>query len=165
MIEHKPIIGIVVVLALYCLGMVFPSYWRINAAMQYILFFSIGFLIRRCGSKQLYKIPSAIYILVDVLLFAVVEVLDMRQELIIKLIKFGLRVFLCAFGAVSAFVLLQRFVNHFLQGNRVIEFLSKHSMVIYLVHQQLIYFTIRKHVYLFLYFRLRHTLLPEPTPT
>lgn len=142
LIKRRPICGIIIICALYCLGMVFPSYWRINTAMQYILFFSIGFLIRKCGRKILYQIPSAVYISCDVLLFTVVEVLAPYYALTIKLMKFGLRLCLYVLGSVSAFVLLQRFANRFLQGNKIINFFGKHSMVIYLVHQQLIYFSI-----------------------
>jgi len=54
----------------------------------------------------------------------------------------GCSIFLHMVGAVRIFVLLQRFVNRFLQENKVIDFFSTHSMVIYLVHQQLIYFRI-----------------------
>lgn len=54
----------------------------------------------------------------------------------------GCGILLHIVGAIGAFVILQRFVKRFLQGNKVIDFLGKHSMVVYLFHQQLIYFSI-----------------------
>lgn len=62
--------------------------------------------------------------------------------MIFKLLLFGGNVLLHMVGAVGAFVILQKFVNRFLLKNKIVDSLSKHSMVIYLVHQQLIYFSI-----------------------
>lgn len=142
--DRKPILGGIIVCGLYCLGVVAPSFYCLNSGLQYILFFYIGFMIRKLdlGNKILYKIPSLVYLLIDILLFIGIELIGSHEELIIKIVVLGLSVVLHIIGAVGAFVLLQRFVNRFLQENKVVGFFSKHSMVIYLVHQQLIYFSI-----------------------
>lgn len=81
------------------------------------------------------------YFVVDVGLFAVCKLLGEYEEIVFKLLTLGCSVILHIVGAVGAFILLQRFVNR-LQKNRIIDFFRMHSMVIYLVHQQLIYFSI-----------------------
>lgn len=142
--DRKSILGGIIVCGLYCLGAVAPRFYCLNSGLQYILFFYIGFMIRKLdlGNKILYKIPSLVYLLIDILLFIGIELIGGHEELIIKIVVLGFSVVLHIIGAVGAFVLLQRFVNRFLQEDKVVGFFSKHSMVIYLVHQQLIYFSI-----------------------
>ena len=142
--NRKPILGGIVVCGLYCFGVVVPSFYCLNSGLQYILCFYIGFMIRKLdlGNKLLYKIPSLIYLLIDILLFIGIELIGNHEEIIIKIGVLGLSVVLHIIGAVGAFVLLQRFTNRFLQENKIVDFFSKHSMVIYLVHQQLIYCSI-----------------------
>ena len=143
-VNKKPLLGGVIVCIAYCVGMFAPSYFCFSRGLQYLLFFYIGFMMRKCdlGNKILYKIPSIVYFVVDIGLFLVCELLGGYENLLIKVLSLGCNVLLHMIGAVSAFVILQRFVNRFLQRNKVVDFFSKHSMVIYLVHQQLIYFSI-----------------------
>lgn len=142
--NRKPLLGGVFVCALYCAGMFAPTIYCLNRGLQYLLFFYIGFLIRKMdlGNKILYKIPSLVYLVVDVALFIFAEVISGYEGAILKLLSLGCGVLLHIIGAVAAFVLLQRFVNRFCKENKVINFFSQHSMVIYLVHQQFIYFSI-----------------------
>ena len=143
-VNKKPLLGSIIVCIAYCIGLLAPSYYCLNLGLQYLLFFYIGFMMRKfdLGNKILYKIPSIVFLIVDIGLFAVCEFLGNGEGIIYKVLNLGCSVVLHAVGAVSAFVLLQKFVNRFLQGNKVIDFFGKHSMVIYLVHQQLIYFII-----------------------
>ncbi len=142
--NKKPLLGVDIVCIAYCVGMFAPNYFCFSRGLQYLLFFYIGFMLRKLnlGNKVLYKIPSIVYLVVDIGLFVICELLGGYESILIKVLSLGCNVFLHIVGAVSAFVLLQRFVNRFVQGNKVINFFSKHSMVIYLVHQQLIYFSI-----------------------
>lgn len=142
--DRHPIWGGLIVCVLYCIGMFAPSLYCLNRGLQYILFFYCGFIIRKCDLVDciLYKIPSFVYIVIDVLLFAVVCAIGDGEGILIKLLLLAFNTVLHMLGAVGAFVLLQRFVNRFLQDNKVLQFFSRHSMVIYLVHQQLIYFSI-----------------------
>lgn len=143
-VNKKPLLGGAIVSMAYCVGLFAPSIYCFNKGLQYLQFFYIGFMVRKCdlGNKVFYKISSFGYFVVDVGLFVAYELLGGNEEIIFKVMAHGCSIFLHMIGAVSAFVLLQRFVNRFLQGNKVIDFFGKHSMVIYLVHQQLIYFSI-----------------------
>lgn len=76
------------------------------------------------------------------LLFIVVKLVERFDGLLFTLLILGFKVILHSISAIGVFILLQRFVNRFLQNSKVINFFAKHSMVIYLVHQQLIYFSI-----------------------
>lgn len=140
---YKPILAAVIACALHILGMFVPNYFSLGRGLQYILYFYTGFLIRKYKSenKMLYKIPSFIYFITNFLLFIGVQTLKDREVVVIKILVFVMNVLLNITGAIGAFVILQRLANKFLVKNKIICFLSKHSMVIYLVHQQLIYFT------------------------
>ncbi len=143
-VNKKPLLGGLIVCIAYCAGLFAPNYFCFSIGLQYLLFFYIGFIMRKCdlGNKVLYKIPSIVCLVVSVGLFVICEVLAGYEDLTIKVISLGCNVLLHIIGAVSAFVLLQRFVNRFLEGNKIIDFFGKHSMVIYLIHQQLVYFSI-----------------------
>lgn len=142
--NHKPFLTFVLVCVIYCLGTFAPEYYCINKALQYILFFYLGFLMRKydLGNRILYQIPSFVYLSTDIVIFVLCKVIGGHEEMIFKLLSFGGNALLHMVGTVGAFVILQKFVNRFLAKNRIVDFFSKHSMVIYLVHQQLIYFSI-----------------------
>jgi len=94
------------------------------------------------GNILLYKIPSVIYILLSFLLFVVGKFFG---EHIARIVPFGPDVcttLLQILGSVGFFSVLQKLVSCIPQNNKVFQFLSKHSMVIYLIHQQLVYFCI-----------------------
>ena len=142
--DEKPILGTLIVCILFCLGVVAPNYFCINSGLQYILYFYLGFLIRKydLGNRILYKIQSIFYILLNVMLFIAVQFIKKYDSIIFSLLSLALNVFLHTISSVGIFVLLQKLVNRYLQNNKVLIFFLKHSMVIYLVHQQLIYFSI-----------------------
>lgn len=144
LVNKKPLIGGIIVCILFCFGFVTPSIYCFSRGMQFLIFFYIGFMIRKneLGNKFFYKIPSLVYLAVDIGLFVICELINCYESTVFKVLSLGGSTLLHIIGAVSAFVLLQRFVNRFMRDNKGIEFFSKHSMVIYLVHQQLIYFTI-----------------------
>lgn len=121
-----------------------PSIYCLNSGLMYLIFFYIGFMIRKSdlGNKVLYKIPNLVYLMIDIGLFAICKYVEGCDGTIFKVMSLVGRVILHTVGALGAFVLLQRFVTHFLQGNKAVDFLGKHSMVVYLFHQQLIYFSI-----------------------
>ncbi len=143
-VNRKSLLGCVIVCIAYCVGLFAPSYFCFSRGLQYLLFFYIGFMLRKCdlGNKVLYKIPSIVYLVADIGLFVICELLDGYEGIVLKALSLGCKVLLHMIGAVSAFILLQRLVNRFSNGNKVIDFFGKHSMVVYLVHQQLIYFSI-----------------------
>lgn len=143
-LDRKPIWGGVMIAMLHCIGYIVPNFYCFGVGLQYLLFFYIGFVLRKLdlGETILHKIPSYLYLLIDISLFALTWILRDRNELIIRIVCLGLNVALHAIGAISAFEILQRVVHRFGRLRNMLEVLSKHSMSIYLIHQQLIYFSI-----------------------
>ena len=121
-------------------SMVLPNVFQILTACQYLPLFWLGFKIRQYGSKNLMKIPSPVWIAVDVLLFILVQYLSGFDATIIKLINLGLTFLLHIIGALMAFVVLQKLANRVnWKESKVSSVLSKNSMPVYLFHQQVVY--------------------------
>lgn len=119
-----------------------PNYFQVWTAFSYIPLFLLGFKIRQHGSYLINKINWAVWIVVDVTIFAVVQVIP-NNGLIFKLINLGLEFFLHIIGAIMAFVVLQKIASHVKwQNSKVFTFLSERSIIVYLFHQQVIYFSI-----------------------
>ncbi len=142
-LKHN-ISGAIVVIVFYGIGlvgpMVLPNIFQIFRACSYIPLFWLGFKIRQYGSRGLRKIPILVWLVADVLLFAITQFLSDFDGIIFTLLNFGLGFLLHIVGALMAFVILQKIAEKIKwQENKVLEFLSKNSMPLYLFHQQAIY--------------------------
>lgn len=105
--------------------------------------FWIGFKIRQYGSNILYKVPIAVWIVVDVALFVVYKVVAMFDGIFFEMAKLGLLFILYVLGAMMSFFILQKLALKVQwEKSKVFALLSQNSMGIYLLHQQIIYFTI-----------------------
>lgn len=104
--------------------------------MKYVIFFYIGGCIRKTEKCFLYKIPTVVYFLLDAVLFVVWIYLD---NLNIKVLVIGWNLVLCMIGGISAFVIFQRIAQSVNTEALCAKFGYKHSMTIYLFHQQIIY--------------------------
>ncbi len=142
---RKPVDGALTVCALYCLGRVLPNIYCISTGFRYVLFFWLGFVIRRNAdlNRFLYKIPSALYISVHIMLFCVISFLE-TDTLFLRAVGMGLTELLYCIGAVGAFVVLQRLLSRFSNVRRIVNVFAPYSMTIYLFHQQIVYFSIQK---------------------
>ncbi|MCD7847909.1 MAG: acyltransferase [Oscillospiraceae bacterium] len=145
--DKHPFVGTVIVCLFYFTGWllfkveVIPNLYMFKTALMYVLFFYIGFLLRKYKWDWLYRIPSVVYLAADLALFAVNQLISDYSGLFWSAMRFGVSALLHIVGAVMAFIILQRISEH-CGRSKVVGFFSKHSMAIYLVHQQLIYFTI-----------------------
>jgi len=140
------ILGAGVVLLLYGVGLagstLIPNCFQIWTALQYVVFFWIGFKIRQNGSNLLMRIPSIVWIVSDVVLFAVIQFIP-TTGMIFSVLNLGLTFLLNIVGALMAFIVLQKIANCVnWKESKVFAFLSARSMPVYLFHQQVIYFTI-----------------------
>ena len=146
-IEKHNFGGAIVVLVLYAIGLFISRYtnvFQISKALMYIPFFWLGTKIRQCGSKIIMKIPSLIWIFLDVAAYAATRILLRGSSLIEKLLYIGATFCLHVIGAIMAFVVLQKLANVFTKwkDSKIFAACSKYSMPIYLLHQQIIYFSI-----------------------
>lgn len=140
-------LGLTIVLIMYMLGSIgsvlLPNIFGVWTICRHILLFWIGFKIRQYGSNMLYKGPIAVWIVVDVALFIVYKVVAMFDGIFFKMAKLGLLLILYVLGAMMSFFVLQKLAQKVRwEKNKVFELLSQNSMGIYLLHQQIIYFTI-----------------------
>lgn len=144
--EKSTVIGAVICLFFYVVGAtathIIPNFFQIWTACQYVTFFWIGFKIRQNGFQRLMKVPSLIWILVDIALFLIVQFLSF-EDIVFRLIRLGLSYLLNIIGALMAFVVLQNIAQktHWSE-RRFWKLLSERSMTVYLFHQQVIYLTI-----------------------
>lgn len=144
--EAHPVLSAFVVVACYGVGVlgahIIPDVYMIFTSFRYVLFFWIGFNLRKYEDCILWKITPLIYFVVHVSLFIGLEVLKNKEGIIFKLINFGGNVALNIIGAIMVFMALQKLAVCIKWNNKFVDFIGKKSMPIYLFHQQIIYFTI-----------------------
>lgn len=123
------------------LGQIFlPNIFQIFRACTYIPLFWLGFKIRQYGSDWLRKIPSVVWILADVFLFVLSYIVAKLDGVIFSMLYQGVSFLLHIVGAVMAFVVLQKLADCIKwKENKLFRILTKNSMTVYLLHQQVIY--------------------------
>lgn len=127
----------------YGIGVILPlpNFWNIRTGFQYMPIFYVGFLMREFGTDLIRRAPKIVYVLIDLLLFWLSAiVLAVRSSFVMKVAGLGIDFALHIVGAVMAFLILQEIVKRV--HGKWLDGLSRYSMTMYLVHQQLIYFTI-----------------------
>ena len=124
-------------------GKLLPNVFCIWTGFSYIAYFILGCKIRQYGSDRLKRLGVIIWILAHTGLYVVVTYLKSFNGLLFKISGFGLTVILQLIGAVMAFLVLQKLAGYVdLKNNELIKCFSQISMPIFLLHQQLIYFSI-----------------------
>ncbi len=145
--KEKRIFGFLLVVFLYVVGCVcerlFLDVFQIWTACMFLAYFWLGFYLRLRKNAFFWKIPSLVYVLGGVIAFLCLKMLENGSGLMFEIMVFGLNHFLGIYGALAAFILLQRLAGVIRWDNRVFGFISGKNMIIYLFHQQFIYFTLR----------------------
>ena len=141
---RKNFLGAVMCLVIYGIGIIgssfLPNIFQVFRACTYIPLFWLGFKLRQYGSGGIRKIPVLVWLIADVLLFAITQYLSSFDGIIFTLMNFGLEFVLHIVGALMAFVILQKISGKIKwKKSKVFGLLSKNSMPIYLFHQQIIY--------------------------
>lgn len=138
--------GTVVTLSIVgiCGGMILPNIFQIFTSCRYVLFFWIGMMLRKYGTKKLDRINPILYIGGYTVLFIFREMfinyIAIGNIIVTKIFSIGTGIVLNIVGAVSAFVVFNKLSNiNKLSNNKIIKELGKYSFIIYLFHQQLIY--------------------------
>lgn len=148
----KPLETWAIVVLLYSMGIIgdifLPNVYCIWTACKYVLVFVIGIQIKSSiDKKRLWKsierVPSCALLALDLLAFTGAYFASNQTGLKWRLLQIVLNSFLNCFGAIVAFLVLQK-ASIIIPWNRSKVFvpLSRYSMTIYLFHQQLIYITI-----------------------
>ena len=131
-----------VVLCFYGVGVIgsrLPNLFQIFTACLYMPVFWMGFKLRQWGTAKFRKIPAILWLVVQIVLFAVSQYVAQLPGTVFTLIKIALEFVLRLWGAVMIFILLQNIAGWCKSKGKVLTFLSKTSMPVYLLHQQVIY--------------------------
>lgn len=133
--KKHDLIGGVAVIGFYGVSLVgssvLPNVFQIWAACAYLPLFWLGFKIRQHGSELINKIHWAVWIVVDLALFTILQFIS-KEDMFFKLLSIGCSFLLHIVGAMMAFVVLQKLANHAnWQKSKVFTFLSKRSMPVF----------------------------------
>lgn len=124
-------------------NMILPNVFCIWTAFTYLPYFVFGMKLREKKDWFLYRIPSGVYLVIQILLFILWQSLSSRSGAVAKILSLGLEYVVHVFGALAAFFVLQWLATKVnWKESKAFMFLSQRSMPIYLFHQQVIYFTI-----------------------
>lgn len=138
------IIGIIYVLSM-ALNRYIPNYFQIWTACRHMIFYYLGFAMRKYEWKFLYKIPRFFYVATNVIICSIyiyAKYTRNFETIAAKIMFIGLGM-LCSFsGVFMVVVILGGFELNKIQSNKLYSFLQKNNFGMYLFHQQVIYFTI-----------------------
>lgn len=137
--DRKPLIGGIVVAGLYAVGMggsrFVPNYFFIWRSCEYVLYFWIGFMMRKLpavfGRIKWYVWPTTF-----IILFIAWEMLN--SGVIHSLLEIAVHVT----GSIAAFEVFRALAERIDWNKAWFEDLSSKTMPMYLFHQQIIYFMI-----------------------
>lgn len=124
-------------------GKLLPNVFCIWTGFSYIVYFILGCKIRQYGSDKLNRIGVVAWVAIHIVLYVIVIHLKSFNGLLFKISSFGLTVIVQLIGAVMAFLVLQKLAGWVdWKQNKLIKGFSQISMPVFLLHQQLIYFSI-----------------------
>ena len=120
----------------------FLNCFSVFSAFLYFPFFLLGYKLRQYNSKLKNTIPPLIWIETDVLIFFAGRQLP-ADRLIDRLLSEGVDFVLHIVGALMAFFVFQKLAGLLeWKSSKLFRFFSSRSVLIYLLHQQVIYVSI-----------------------
>ena len=129
----------------FVLSRLVPNIFQIISICKHLLFFWLGFKLRQKKDLQIRKIPVYLWVLADLAIFCVVNIVNTyNTNIFTKVLLVGGNIVLNLIGALMAFFVLQYIADKWKgwRRNYIFSWLSKNNMIIYMLHQQLIYLTI-----------------------
>ena len=119
------------------------DYFMICTGLMFLPFFELGYKLRQAHSDWLFRFHPVVLLLVDILLFSFLFIIHGQMTGIYKAGYFAFRFLLNLFGAFSAFSILVQWSGRYKWGQMpIFKYLSHRTMIVYLLHQQVIYFFI-----------------------
>lgn len=140
----SPAIVIIIYISIYLLKIMLEriiplGVFQVSTSLEFLLYFYLGVLYRKNKDFQL-KGCLALYGLLNVVIFLVYYYfLENGFEIVAELY----RPILCYCGIILFVKILQMFKVEKMQRNNVFSFLAKNSMGVFLLHQQILYITMR----------------------
>lgn len=132
---------------LMALGMicirVIPNIFCLWTGLCYFIYFLIGFKFRQYGCGLICKIRSIYLVIIHLLFYCFTVYIHEYGGILYKLLYVGLSLVTQIIGSVMAFVVLGKIANYVdWKSSSLFKTFTSKSMSIYLLHQQIIYFTI-----------------------
>ncbi|MCI8554273.1 MAG: acyltransferase [Clostridiales bacterium] len=139
-------IGMLTVIGLYGISIVgrrlVPNVFRIWEICSFMPLFWLGFKFRQYGTDWGKKVPAILWVAGDMALFAVFSFSNAQEGWFFDVVSSASRFALYIVGAAMSFFVLQKMAVRIKWDHPYFRFFSKSSMIIYLFHQQIIYFFI-----------------------
>lgn len=145
--QRHSLLLILLCIAMYCVGMVGIhyqlDYLMIFTGCMFFPFFEMGYKIRQINSDLLFQFSPLSLLIIDLLLFTCLFSISENLSGIPKSVYFIFRFLINMFGAFSVFSILVQLSNRYEWNNmKLFKYLSQRTMIIYLFHQQIVYFFI-----------------------
>ena len=143
-IRNHHLLGAVVIIGFYGIGLVgqlvLPNLFQIFRACMYMPVFWVGFKLCQYGTAWARRIPAWLWVLVQILVFVSAQYFAGFEGIIFTLVRMGINFVANIVGALMAFVVLQKLADKVnWKENKLFGFMSRMSMPVYLLHQQIIY--------------------------
>lgn len=145
--KERNILGVFIALCFWGVSVVgakyIPNVFGVWTTCAYVVFFYLGFKTRQYSNLNVKRIPFYVWIVLHALLFVISELISGNDNTLVKLAGILLTLMLHLTGAIMAFTTLVWLGSRIRwEHSKVFDVFSKNSMVIYLLHQQVIYFSI-----------------------
>lgn len=127
----------------YVCGTRFPNIFCVWTAFNYLPFFILGMKLREKNTCFLYKVPTILFVFMQLVLFVVYQMTSSNSTILYRLVNLIALYSAHILGALMSFFVLRWLAEKVdWKNNKLFMIFSKYSMTIYLFHQQIIYVTI-----------------------
>lgn len=139
--------ALIICLLSYAIGLIggkfMNNFFCIWTSLRFLTYFIIGMKINEKADSSFLKISPLFFLVAHLVLFIIVNLLSKYDGVLISVLTIGFGYVMNIMGALMSFTVLSIVSEKFAwKDNRVFNDLSKRTMIIYLFHQQIIYFTI-----------------------
>lgn len=120
------------------------NYYRVLDGFQYILYFWVGFCLRKYGIQYLMKIPVLVYFALNIgtiVLNRFLVAVELPHVLRI-IVDLAIPALIQLTGGIMAFIVLQKVFFRFQKENKALNFFTKYSFTVYLIHEEFIYLAV-----------------------
>lgn len=120
------------------------NYYRILDGFQYVVYFWLGFSLRKYGIGRLLKIPAVCWIVINVFMIIFKEYIIRIEmpHMIDTAVNLAVPLLVQLSGGMMAFMVLQKLLMKFNPQGRFLSLVSKYGFPIFMIHEQFIYLAV-----------------------
>lgn len=150
-LSSNPVVCLCVAAIMYVVGIIgnkiSPNFFCVWTACQYVIYFEIGYILYRLEKAHIGGVVKRYWwawIGLNLISFFCYEAIGQQSGILFEIIRYGIMILMRVTGAVGAVTLLHTLAMR--NGKNIKNILdrklSKYTMPMYLLHQQIIYLTI-----------------------